>query len=93
MVILSEQLEAIEQVEEGLELPPKSDHRCKYWGSSDYHYYYSLSIFMKTMPSKKIHVREYNVKAHDRIIHTRVYNFICQPYRVTTGLNSLFHKG
>ncbi|MEO0686166.1 MAG: hypothetical protein AAFY76_14305 [Cyanobacteria bacterium J06649_11] len=33
------------------------------------------------MPSKKIHVREYNVKAHDRIIHTRIYNFICQYCR------------
>jgi cytochrome c5 len=30
------------------------------------------------MPSKEVYVREYKVKAHKRIIHTRVYNFICQ---------------
>ncbi len=29
------------------------------------------------MPSKKVHVRSYRVKAHDRTLHTRVYKFIC----------------
>ena len=29
------------------------------------------------MPSKKVHVRAYRVKAHDRTIHTRVYKFVC----------------
>lgn len=29
------------------------------------------------MPSKKIHVREYTVRAHDRTIHTRTFKFIC----------------
>ena len=29
------------------------------------------------MPSKRIHVREYTVRAHERIIHTRLYKFIC----------------
>ena len=30
------------------------------------------------MPSKKVSVREYTVRAHERIIHTRLYKFICQ---------------
>ncbi|PPS42014.1 MULTISPECIES: hypothetical protein [Cyanophyceae] len=30
------------------------------------------------MPSKKVHVREYTVRAHERVIHTRVYKFICK---------------
>ena len=30
------------------------------------------------MPSKKVHVRAYTVKAHERIIQTRVYKFICE---------------
>ena len=29
------------------------------------------------MPSKKVHVKSYRVKAHDRTIHTRVYKFVC----------------
>ena len=30
------------------------------------------------MPSKKVFVREYTVRAHERTIHTRLYKFICQ---------------
>jgi Zn finger protein HypA/HybF involved in hydrogenase expression len=30
------------------------------------------------MPSKKVHVREYTVKAHEQVIHTRLYKFICK---------------
>ncbi|MGL4619968.1 MAG: hypothetical protein ACRCZS_13050 [Chroococcidiopsis sp.] len=30
------------------------------------------------MPSKKVFVREYKVRAHERTIHTRLYKFICQ---------------
>ncbi|OWY65259.1 hypothetical protein B7486_42995 [cyanobacterium TDX16] len=30
------------------------------------------------MPSKKVFVREYTVRAHNRTIHTRLYKFICQ---------------
>ncbi|PIG92184.1 hypothetical protein [Gloeocapsopsis sp. IPPAS B-1203] len=30
------------------------------------------------MPSKRVHVREYTVRAHERVIHTRVYKFICK---------------
>ena len=30
------------------------------------------------MPSKKVFVREYTVRAHDRTIHTCLYKFICQ---------------
>ncbi|MUL39572.1 hypothetical protein [Gloeocapsopsis dulcis] len=30
------------------------------------------------MPSKQVHVREYTVRAHERVIHTRVYKFICK---------------
>jgi Zn finger protein HypA/HybF involved in hydrogenase expression len=33
------------------------------------------------MPSKKVYVRQYTVKAHTRDIHTRVYKFICQHCR------------
>lgn len=29
------------------------------------------------MPSKKVFVREYTVRAHERVIHTRLYKFIC----------------
>jgi len=29
------------------------------------------------MPSKKIRVREYTVRAHERTIHTRKFKFIC----------------
>ncbi|QLE56166.1 hypothetical protein [Nostoc sp. TCL26-01] len=30
------------------------------------------------MTSKIIDVREYTVKAHKRLIHTRVFNFVCK---------------
>ncbi|MGL4623217.1 MAG: hypothetical protein ACRCZS_29905 [Chroococcidiopsis sp.] len=30
------------------------------------------------MPSKKVFVREYTVRAHERTIHTRLFKFICQ---------------
>ncbi|MDV2997974.1 MAG: hypothetical protein N4J56_007679 [Chroococcidiopsis sp. SAG 2025] len=30
------------------------------------------------MPSKKVFVREYTVRAHNRTIHTRLYKFLCQ---------------
>jgi hypothetical protein len=29
------------------------------------------------MSSKKVHVKQYTVKAHTRVIHTRVYKFLC----------------
>lgn len=29
------------------------------------------------MPSKRVHVREYTVRAHERVIHSRRYKFIC----------------
>ncbi|HLO86799.1 MAG TPA: hypothetical protein VK203_17605 [Nostocaceae cyanobacterium] len=30
------------------------------------------------MATKTIHVREYTVRAHQRQIHTRVFNFVCK---------------
>lgn len=36
------------------------------------------------MPSKKIHVKEYVVRAHDRTIHTRIYKFVCSYCQETT---------
>ncbi|MDJ0616645.1 MAG: hypothetical protein QNJ63_07830 [Calothrix sp. MO_192.B10] len=30
------------------------------------------------MASKYVHVREYTVRAHQRLIHTRVFNFVCK---------------
>lgn len=30
------------------------------------------------MPSKYVHVREYTVRAHNRLLKTRVYKFICK---------------
>ncbi|MBD2309298.1 hypothetical protein H6G17_27965 [Chroococcidiopsis sp. FACHB-1243] len=47
------------------------------------------------MPSKRIHVREYTVRAHERTIHTRLYKFIClscsQPtQRETYGPRPLY---
>ncbi|MDZ4877860.1 MAG: hypothetical protein CLLPBCKN_007295 [Chroococcidiopsis cubana SAG 39.79] len=30
------------------------------------------------MPSKRVSVREYTVRAHERTIHTRLFKFICQ---------------
>lgn len=32
---------------------------------------------LSIMPSKKVHVREYTVRAHERVIKTRLYKFIC----------------
>jgi len=29
------------------------------------------------MPSKKVSVKEYTVRAHERTIHTRLFKFIC----------------
>ncbi|WP_225896002.1 hypothetical protein [Dendronalium phyllosphericum] len=36
------------------------------------------------MPSKIINVKEYTVKAHQRQIHTRVFNFICKQCEQAT---------
>ena len=37
------------------------------------------------MLSKKVHVRAYTVKAHERVIRTRIYKFICEKCdQVTT---------
>jgi hypothetical protein len=30
------------------------------------------------MATKTIHVKEYTVRAHERTIHTRVFNFVCK---------------
>jgi hypothetical protein len=30
------------------------------------------------MPSKKVYVREYTVRAHKRVIHTRTYQLVCE---------------
>ncbi|MDJ0796822.1 MAG: hypothetical protein QNJ51_08275 [Calothrix sp. MO_167.B12] len=30
------------------------------------------------MASKYVNVREYTVRAHQRLIHTRVFNFVCK---------------
>lgn len=40
------------------------------------------------MPSKRIHVREYTVRAHERTIHTRLYKFICQQCQQPTQRES-----
>lgn len=40
------------------------------------------------MPSKKISVRQYTVRAHDRVIHTRLYKFICQQCNSSTERES-----
>ncbi|OWY63827.1 hypothetical protein B7486_50755 [cyanobacterium TDX16] len=47
------------------------------------------------MPSKKVFVKEYKVRAHERTIHTRLYKFIClscsQPTeRETYGARPLY---
>ena len=36
------------------------------------------------MPSKFIDVREYTVRAHKRVIHTRVFNFVCKECNQAT---------
>ncbi len=40
------------------------------------------------MPSKRIHVREYTVRAHERVIHTRLYKFICANCHGATSRES-----
>lgn len=40
------------------------------------------------MPSKKVFVREYTVRAHARTIHTRLYKFICQQCNQPTQRES-----
>ncbi|MEA5621071.1 hypothetical protein VB711_25025 [Cronbergia sp. UHCC 0137] len=36
------------------------------------------------MATKLIDVREYTVRAHKRLIHTRVFNFVCKECNQTT---------
>ncbi|MBC1214439.1 hypothetical protein GNE08_09410 [Trichormus variabilis ARAD] len=36
------------------------------------------------MTSKLIDVREYTVRAHKRLIHTRVFNFVCKECNEAT---------
>ena len=36
------------------------------------------------MPSKYVFVREYNVRAHNRLIHTRTFKFICKQCSLPT---------
>ncbi|MBO3464158.1 hypothetical protein G7B40_009875 [Aetokthonos hydrillicola Thurmond2011] len=36
------------------------------------------------MPSKQVHVKEYTVRAHQRLIHTRTYKFICKQCNQAT---------
>lgn len=36
------------------------------------------------MASKLINVREYTVRAHQRVIHTRVFNFVCKQCNEAT---------
>ncbi|WP_081403191.1 hypothetical protein [Scytonema hofmannii] len=36
------------------------------------------------MANKLINVREYTVKAHKRLIHTRVFNFVCKECGTST---------
>lgn len=40
------------------------------------------------MPSKKVFVREYKVRAHERTIHTRLYKFICASCQQPTQRES-----
>ena len=40
------------------------------------------------MPSKKVHVREYTVRAHVRVIQTRRYKFICKECNKDTERES-----
>ncbi|HLP90457.1 MAG TPA: hypothetical protein VK184_17960 [Nostocaceae cyanobacterium] len=37
------------------------------------------------MATKTIHVREYTVRAHQRVIHTRVFNFVCKQCNQPTN--------
>ena len=36
------------------------------------------------MASKYVDVREYTVRAHKRLIHTRVFNFVCKECNQST---------
>ncbi|WP_238360567.1 hypothetical protein [Iningainema tapete] len=36
------------------------------------------------MASKYIDIKEYTVRAHKRLIHTRVFNFVCKECQQTT---------
>ncbi len=36
------------------------------------------------MATKLINVREYTVRAHQRVIHTRVFNFVCKECNQAT---------
>lgn len=40
------------------------------------------------MASKKVFVREYTVRAHERVIHTRLYKFICASCQQPTQRES-----
>jgi len=40
------------------------------------------------MSSKKVFVREYTVRAHERTIHTRLYKFICKQCNQPTERES-----
>lgn len=37
------------------------------------------------MATKTINVREYTVRAHQRVIHTRVFNFVCKQCNQPTN--------
>ncbi|WP_100899147.1 hypothetical protein [Nostoc flagelliforme] len=48
-----------------------------------------------TTTTKKIQVREYTVRAHSRIIHSRIFNFICRKCtkattRETFGMRPIY---
>lgn len=51
-------------------------------------YLLQLSAYFTFMPSKKVFVREYTVRAHERVIHTRLYKFICASCRQPTERES-----
>ncbi|MGK7917529.1 MAG: hypothetical protein AB4038_18625 [Prochloraceae cyanobacterium] len=36
------------------------------------------------MSSKYVHVQEYTVRAHHRLIHTRIYKFVCKGCKQPT---------
>lgn len=40
------------------------------------------------MATKKVNVREYTVRAHERVIHTRRYMFVCQECNQATERES-----
>ncbi len=51
-----------------------------------------LLITLPVMPSKTVFVREYKVKAHNRTIHTREFNFICKGCNQATNRVSFGHR-